>query len=160
MADSSCRAMVREVKRRLQTVLDKPHPGYVRIVAMPNPRDATYRASNGIAVAVGPPDPDERSGAGRRGMKVKRALIVFVTSLCLQDAAGEDEVAVLEHLDLEEAIVDALLDRHPSVPASQVGITCNWTAGGDTTARAVRKDTGLLTSTLTFTVTYPASLSV
>jgi len=150
------------VEQRLRLVLNKPTGSYIRITTPPDERPL-HRAEEGITISLSGPQTDSSSGAGRYGMKTVRQLIVQVASVCNKDVSGEDRYACVSHYDLEETVIDAIMDRHPQVedvPALiPLGITCNHTGGTDA-ARAMGKDVGRIESTLNFTITYPATLSV
>lgn len=96
-------------------------------------------------------------------MKTVRQLTVHIATVNNKDVSGEDRFACVDHYDLEELVIDALMDRHPSVEQSPalipLGITCNHTGGSDAT-RLLGRDAGRIESTLNFTITYPATLSV
>lgn len=149
------------VLSRLRTVLNKAD-GYVRLVVNPNPEEWPYRAEEGIHVAVYPPSPVNKCPSGRYATLVRRALEVHVVSKCLLDVAGRDDAALLAHVTLEEAVVDSLMDLHPSHTADQQGpaVMLTWTGTGSPPHRGVKRDTGLVHSVLLFELSYAFPFTV
>jgi hypothetical protein len=146
---------------RLRTVLAKPD-GYVRLVVNPNPTQSPYRAEEGVHVAVFPPSPVAKGAGGRYATLVKRLVEVHVVTKSLLDVAGRDDLAAYAHLTLEEAVVDAVMDLHPSHPGDQRGpaVQITWVPGGDSPKRMTRKDTGLILSVLSFELSYAFPFTV
>lgn len=131
----------------------------VRIVATPNPKLSQYRAEQCVALRFPPPEPQTTAGAGRYGQPVVRTLQVYVGTENLSDQAGEDEVAALHHLDLEDAVINALVDAQPNQD-TRIGISVRFVPGGSEIERDVKQDPGMLYSVLLFEVKYQQSYSV
>lgn len=124
-----------------------------RLIVAPNPEFAPYRAEAGTHVVVYPPQPHS-TGGGRCGTRVKRDLVIHVVTESLLDAAGNDELLTLAHLDREDAILDVVVDGKPS--AANVGpeVNTTWKPGAVPAHRLMKSDAGLVVSALQFEVLY------
>lgn len=148
---------VAAVAERLRTTLSKGR-AYVRVVAAPSPEVAEYNAAEGLDITIGAPQP--REGGGRYNTLVRRGISVQVTTQSTLDVAGSDETAVMRHCDLEDAVINALRDLHPTHPAPAPGrngeyaVQCLWVPGGGEPVRRVGRDTGTLRSVLAFVISY------
>lgn len=149
------------VMSRLRTVLNKSD-GYVRLVINPNPDEWPYRAEEGIHVAVYPPVPANKCPNGRYATLVKRAVEVHVVSECMLDVAGRDDTALLRHTRLEESVVDAVMDSHPSHTAGQQGPAAliTWVGTGTPPRRPIKDDVALVHSVLLFELSYAFPFTV
>jgi len=155
--DQSVTTSFTNILKRLRLVLPE-NTSYVRGAVMPNPLQAEYKAEEGIHVLMGSPEPTPDSGAGRWGFKVTRDIVVHVVSRSVLDAVGRDEIALVRHTDLEEAVVNAVLDGHPSVKTRE-GIQITWVPGGTAVAKASKIDVGFFRSVLVFRLHYAAKLT-
>lgn len=148
---------------RLNRVLQKTAgDGYVRLVIVPNPDDGYFRAEEGVHVLVLPPEPTPHGG--RYNMRVTRPVVVSIVTQCLLDAAGVDYQAALEHLTLEDKVIDAVTSGHPNFSADEKtsggAVNIRWKPGGHQMTRRVRTDTGLVGSALAFEVEYAQPFTV
>lgn len=137
--------------------LEQATSRYVRIIARPNPDYAEYKAEEGVALCLRSPDPEKNAGAGRWGKLTRRVLEVYVASENLSDKAGEDEILVTKHLDLEEAVVNVLEDWYPDKTGA---VRVAWMPGGAEIERRVRTDPGVALSVLLFELTYVPPIEV
>jgi hypothetical protein len=113
----------------------KPAVGYVRITTPPNEEDGgAYKAEEGLHIVVGDPQPVDKDGAGRAGQRTRIAFQVWVVTRSNQDRAGDVRIAVRKHLNVQDALFNALHDTPPNgVPAgahNQIGIYAHWIPGG------------------------------
>lgn len=148
-----------EILARLRTILPQ-NSGYVRGIVAPNPSLGEFSAEEGVQAYMLSPQPAIGSqGNGRwGGLKATRDIIVYVNTRNNLDAAGRDEIAIAAHCTLEEVVIDAVADGHRSAPY-RAGIQITWVPGGEPIVRAARKDQGLLTSVLTFRLSYGVHVS-
>jgi hypothetical protein len=153
-------AIITGLRDRLRAVLVKdtvPNSNYVRIVVRPSPDYAEYKAEEGVALMFGPPMPEKNAGAGRWGKLTRRTLEVHIASQNMLDPAGQDDAAATAHLDLEEAVVNALEDW---IAQPKLGVRVAWMEGGAEIERNVKRDNGMAVSVLLFEVEYVPPLKV
>lgn len=110
--------------------------GTTRIVASPDGQDGgALKAEPGVHILVGDPQPTTLDGATRSGMRVRLVFQLWIVTRNNQDRAGEDRIALKQHLKLHDAVINSLIDTPPvGTPVgqqNQVGITCHWIPGGN-----------------------------
>ncbi len=130
----------------------------VRRVTAPDPDWDIYVAEANVAIRLRPPEPFAYSGAGRAGLRIERTAEVFVMTVNLRDVAGTSTQASIEHYDLEDVIIDALVLRPPDGSTGWGSLI--YQGGGDVPKKLVRDDPGFHVSCLLFGVSYSAALTV